>query len=128
MSVVISAPYPGTKVTMVLPSPRFDDSVESESRVDVIRSMVGDTYTHVKSNDRYTLRWEFLLSRMKALELREFVRVYRTAEWLIKDHKNEEWLGSLVNSPFASKGEGRAGGWPGDEAVTVSLQISAKRK
>jgi len=125
MSTIIAAPYPGTTVTMVLPNAKLEDMRASQQKIAVRRSMLGRLITYVKSNSRQTHRLSFELSRMKALELEAFVTIYYRAEWLITLYDGSQWIVQLLANPFEQITTDRAGGWPGNEFVTVTLQLSA---
>lgn len=127
MPTTFSAPYPTLKVTVVMPNAQFEDGRAPESSVDVKRSMVGDTFTYVKTSDRQQLRLRYTLTKMKALELQAFIRIYYRAEWRIGLHDNTTWIGSLAVNPFDGRTTQRAGGQPGGEAVEVVLLFSARR-
>ena len=126
MPTIIAAPYPNIKVTSVLPVAQFRDSQSSEQAVKVVRSMIGGTRTYVKSGTRRRVSLPLLLSRMKMLELQEFIRIYYRAEWLITLHDNTQWVSSLVVNPFLGRVTSRAGGWPGGEAAEFDLELSVK--
>ncbi len=122
---IIKAPYPAMRTTLLLPSPKFDDSVALTATVMTMRAMNGTLYTHVKSRSgRKTLRWDFEISRHKALEFREFIDVYCASKLHVTDHNNTVWIGYLKNNPFEFTGQGRAGlNWPGGETMVVSIEF-----
>jgi hypothetical protein len=126
MSTIISAPLPLPKVTVVLPSAELGDSRTPQAGVDLMQSMDGtETYTYIRSNNRLTLLLSFNLTRMKSLELREFVRVYFRAPWHVTLHDGSTYRCQLAGKPVEQVGEGRAAGWPGGESVNVRLELSA---
>lgn len=123
--ITISAPFPRLRVTVTLPSQQFGDTKASEDSVNVLRSMNNaKTYTYIKRTGRHTLKLPLILSRMKAIELRRFVESYVSAPLLVSLPNGERWVGTFVVNPFEGTAEGVAGGWPGDEAVNVTLEIS----
>jgi len=128
MSFIIKAPFPSTRTTTLLPSPKFGDSKALTATVTSMRAIDGTLYTYVKSrNGRKKFNWTFELSRHKALELREFINSYYGALVQIIDHDGDEWIGYLRNNPFEFAGAGRAGdGWPGGETMTVILDFEEK--
>jgi hypothetical protein len=127
VSTLIAAPYPKMKVSILLPSPRFEDTQAAEQTVSVIRSMAGDTYTYVKSSDRKTIALTFDLSRMKLLELQAFLKIYYRAPLRLTLHDGSQWEASLTANPFEGRAVSRASNWPGKEAEEVRLEFSAKR-
>jgi len=125
--ITIQAPFPQLNVACVLPNPKMQDSRAANQFVNLQRTMTGVMYSYVKSTGTTKLRLPFVLSRMKALELKEFIRVYYRAQWTVVLHDGTKWLASLLSDPFQSVTEGRAEGWPGGEAVNVTLELSAER-
>lgn len=127
MSFLLRAPYPSLLTTTLLPSPEWGDSKGLAATVKTMRGMDGTLYTYVKSREgRKKLRWQFRLSRNKALELREFINTYFDQIVEATDHDGDKWIGYLMNNPFEFAGDGRASGWPGDEAMTVILDFEEK--
>lgn len=125
MLTSFSAPYPAAKVTVVMPNAQFQDGRAAEVSVDVKRSMVGDTFTYVKTSNRQKLNLHFLLTKMKALELQAFVKIYYRADWQISLHDNTIWVGNLASNPFDGHTTARAGGQPGGEMVEMEILFSA---
>lgn len=126
MPTTIAAPYPHLNVSCILPNAKFQDSRAANQNVNVQRTMTGVMYSYVKDTGATTLRLPFVLSRMKALELKEFIRVYYRAKWRIVLHDDTRWLAHLLSDPFSTTTDARAEGWPGGEAVNVVLQLSAQ--
>ena len=123
MSVQIIAPWPKVQTTLLLPAPEFSDSSASPQSVDVKRGMAGATYTYVKTHERRVLTMAFIVSKLKALEVRQFVQAYYRAPIRVVAHNGDVWQGILVTNPVIFVGEGGAGGWDGDEAVRVTLEF-----
>ena len=123
--LILKAPYPAVRTTTLLPSPKFDDSVSIKATVKTMRAMDGTLYTHVRSSgNKKTLKWDFEVSRHKALELRDFIDKYNTSKIQVVDHNNVTWIGFLKNNPFEFIGAGRAGpSWPGGETMTITLEF-----
>ena len=124
---ILRAPYPSKQTTTVLPSPVFSDQLALKATVQTARSMNGTLYTYVKSRSgKHKLKWEFALSRNKALELREFINSYFASTIEVTDHLDNTWVGYLKNNPFEFDTNERANGWPGNEVVDVSLEFEEK--
>lgn len=105
----LSAPYPLSQTTSLLPSPQFSDGEAPTVSLASSRSMNGTLRTYVKTKaTRRKLLWSFLLNRHKALELREFVRAYFASDIEITDHNNRRWVGQFTNNPFDFVTENRA--------------------
>ena len=126
MPTTINAPFPQLNVACILPNAKFQDSRAANQAVNVQRTMTGVMYSYVKDTGAVTHRLPFTLSRMKALELKEFIRVYYRAQWVIVLHDGSRWLAHLLSDPFTSTTDGRAQGWPGSESVSIVLELSAK--
>ena len=124
---VLRAPYPSLQTTTLLPSPQFSDQEGLKATVTTMRSMNGTRYTYVTSREGLQkLKWDFRLSRHKAMELREFINTYCSGAIKITDHNDVSWIGYLKNNPFEFSGESRASGWPGDELTKVSLEFEER--
>ena len=124
---VLRAPYPSLQTTTLLPSPRFSDQDALKATVKSARSMNGVQYTHVMSREGlHKLKWDFRLARHKAMELREFINSYYDELIQVTDHNAVIWIGYLKNNPFEFTGDSRAGGWPGEELTTVTLEFEER--
>lgn len=126
MPTTIKAPFPQLNVACILPNAKMQDSRSANQSVNVQRTMTGVVFSYVKDTGATTIRLPFVLSRMKALELQEFIRVYYRAKWVVTLHDDTKWLAHLLSDPFSTATTERAEGWPGGEAVNVILQLSAQ--
>jgi hypothetical protein len=90
--------------------------------------MDGTLYTNVKTRaGRKRFRWDFEISRHKAIELREFINSYFGSCIQVTDHNNETHVGYLKNNPFEFSGVGRAGpAWPGGETMSITIEFEEK--
>jgi len=101
MSVKLEAPYPALQTTSVLPNPTFNDSEALTDSVSEQKSMSGILYTYVKTTGaRRLLLLQFELNRMKALELRAFIKAYYQSQIQLTDHNAVVWVGYLTSNPF----------------------------
>lgn len=124
---VLQGPYPSLRTTTLLPSPRFSDQEALKATVKIIRSMNGARYTYVTSREGlHKLKWDFQISRHKAMELREFIDVYYDSIIKATDHNGVIWIGYLKNNPFEFTGDSRAAGWPGEELATVTIEFEER--
>lgn len=125
---IIKGPYPAVHTTTVLPNPLFGDSQALTATVQTMRMMDGTLYTYVKSRaGRKRLRWDFEISRHKAIELREFLDCYQGSLLQVVDHDGVTWIGYLKDNPFEFTGASRAGDWwPGGETMTVILEFEER--
>jgi hypothetical protein len=109
---------------VVLPSPELGDVRRPELVVDQKRGMTGELTTYVKSSPRKTLEFEFNLSRLKALEVEAFLKIFYRAEWLMVLHDDTQWRTKLVSNELRRVTSERADGYPGGELVVFSLVVS----
>ena len=101
MSVRLAAPYPAIQTITWLPNPSWDDSEALTVSVSEQRSISGLLYTYVKTkNLRRKLLFEFELNRMKALELRAFIKSYYRSKIQLLDHTSTIWIGHFTSNPF----------------------------
>lgn len=120
----IEAPHPGYQTTVLMPSPRWGDSVEITSSLNTIRAMDGTLYSYVKEKGgRKRFRFDFEISRSKALELRAFIKVYYRLMMKIVDHNSDEWFVYLQNNPFEFAGDSKADLFPGGETMVITLEF-----
>ena len=124
--MILQAPYPNVVTTTVMPDPEFNDGDAQRHSVDIKRSMNGTRRTYIKSNARRQLVYQFSMSKMKALELRAFIMAYYRAKILVVNHLGDRWLVNLTNNPFEFDSGSRAGGWPGDEMVNITLEFEGE--
>lgn len=127
MSFQLAAPVPGIQTISVLPSPAFNDREAGRRTVESQRAMDGTLRTYVKSSERQKLSYTFNLTRMKALELRAFIRSYYRATIQITNHKGDVWHVKFVSDPFEFETVSRAGGQPGNERVSITLELEGTK-
>lgn len=123
--VIIRAPHPGHRTTLVLPSPSFEDSRAPQAEVLVKRSMLGRMITYVKSSSRETIRLPFEVTRYRAAAIESFFRVYYRAPLQITLQDNSVYVGNLV-SPISQTGIGRK--ISGLEMVSITLEFSVEKQ
>ena len=125
MSFVIQGPWPAMKNTLLLPSPRQGNNKGNQSTVQTMRSMNGTLYTYVKTKrGRKGFSWEFIASKDKGLETKEFIRIHSGGLVRITDHRNNVLVGYLTMNPLEEAGEGRAAPWGKiEEAVRFSIEF-----
>ena len=123
----IEAPFPNIQTTTILPSPEFGNSSGLVATVQILRSMDGTAYVYKKNKqNRRKFQWSFTISRHKAIELREFIKVYYGSAIKIIDHLGDEYIVYLQNNPLDLSSGARAGGFPGDETQQVTLEFEEK--
>lgn len=122
MSVILQAPYPALRTTSILPSPDFSNTEAKKVRLkSIFRSMNGTKRTYTQTSPDTQLTFRFNLVRPKALELREFIRVYFDKRTKLTTHDNEVWLVRFIDDPFEFTGERRA--VPSRELYTITLTM-----
>jgi len=124
----LQAPYPSMQTTTVLPLPKFSDTMALTDAVMVKRAMDGTRYTYVKTKGgRKKLKWEFLLTRNKGLELRAFIRSYFASKILVTDHLGRYWIGNFTGNPFefdtTERGAPPRQGWPVGEVQAITIEF-----
>ena len=128
MSFVIQAPYPEMKTTLLLPSPRLGNNKGNASTVQTIRAMDGTVYTYIKSKRaRQAFNWDFVTSKDKALETKEFVREYADGLVRLEDHRGNLLIGYITINPLDVLGDGRAVGWgQNEEACRFTIEFEER--
>ena len=124
---VISAPYPLLKTTVLLPSALEGNNRALQSSVQTLRAVDGTLRTYIlRKRGRKAHNWDFLVSADKAREVKEFIRLYTGSVMRVVDNNGDAYLGWMTMNPLELKGEGRAGGWPGDEAYQITLRLDER--
>ncbi len=128
MSMIIQGPYPNLVSTLLLPSPLQGNNTNNTATIQTLRSMNGTVYTYRKGKRaRRRYSWSFLTSRDKALEAKEFIRLY--AGGLIKtvDHLGVLRIGWITINPIDEAGEGRASSWGKiEEAYRYTIEFEER--
>lgn len=127
MSVRLEAPWPAPSVITLLPSPNFSDVQTEDQTVNRQRSMNNTLYTYAKSGATSKLTYTFALSRMKSLELQNFVETMIDRQIKLTNHKSETWLVYIDNNPFEITQARRSVGPTGRELDTVSISFEGVR-
>ena len=129
MSVKFSAPFPKLKVETTFPDPEFADTRSTQAVGQIKRTMTGETYTYGTGSTLVNLRYRFLITRQKDLELDQLLRIYHTATWKIVDHRNDVWKAQLIGRPISRKATRKIGNntRTGNEEIDVTLFFSAEK-
>ena len=98
--IVLQAPHSLIQTTTILPDPEWNDGEGIMSTVSVNSAEDGTLYTYVKRTDRRKLGYTFQLTRMKALELKAFIRAYAGEKIRLTNHKDEVWVVVLSDDNF----------------------------
>jgi len=128
MSFVIQAPYPLMTSTLVLPSPLTGNTEANTATVQTMRAMDGTVYTYIKSKrGRRAFNWNFITSKDKGLETKEFVSMFADDVVKVTDHLGVVRVGWVTVNPLAQDGQGRAGGWgKNEEAYQYSITFEER--
>ncbi len=100
MSVYLDGPYEASQARVMLPSPHLGDDFNPEIEVAIMNSMNGTVFSTIKTSERVHLNWEFLLSRQKSIELREFVDAYLNYDLKLIDWEDRVYKVKIVNLPI----------------------------
>ncbi len=100
MSVTLKAPASSPETTTILPNPQVADVENSQKQLTMKRAMDDTTRTYVKRTPTRLLTYTFRLSRLKMIEMQEFVRSYHSSSILMENHKGETWTVNFVSNPF----------------------------
>ncbi len=120
----VEAPYPARTDTLVLRSPNFSNQKNKAHNMVTVRTGDGTLYTYIKKKrGREVHQWDFNVSYKKILEVKAFFKQFGSNLVRVVDHEDTAIIGYLNVNPWEAQGEGRAGGWPGNEAYGFTLQL-----
>jgi hypothetical protein len=126
----MEAPYPMLQTFTVMPDPQFSDQEGNLNTVSRLTAMDGTCYTYVKRRTRRKMRWNFKLSRNKALEVRAFFMSYFASRIRITDHRNRIRLGYFTSNPFEFEIQSRAAPvitpMPRGETVSIDIEFEGE--
>ncbi len=98
--ILLQAPHEIIQTTTLLPDPEFHDEQEREVHAIVKYAMDGTIYTTRKRNNSQKLTYDFNLTRLKSLELFEFIKAYFPYNIRLTNWKNEVWVVKILNDPI----------------------------
>lgn len=96
--IVIKTPHPTYTTVLILPNPQFGDGETVVRDINIQRSMDGTPYSYLKTSSQVRLTYSLILTRMKSLELLEFLESFAGETWRLTDHKNDTYVGDLVTN------------------------------
>lgn len=124
MSVKLQAPYPNIETTSYLPSPAFNDARRSLSEVFVKRAMNGTPYSYKNDlGNKKTFSFSFKLTRMKALEVEAFFKLYGSKQWQLTNFDGEILVGFCKTNPLRFVHVAREVDATSVEAVTLDFEF-----
>lgn len=106
--------------TIILPTPEWGDTSHSNDKVNVQRTMTGNTYAYVKKSQTRILNYMFILDLPKALELKAWLLANQNNQIGLSNWKGEIWDMQLITNLIEFNNVGRAAG-NAREKVSVSL-------
>lgn len=120
-SITISAPHPSYAQTIVLPRPKLNDPLKSQTQIVKHVSVGGVIRTYVKPALYDFLGLEFDLSEEKMYELQQFVATYHASKLRLSlpYRLRSEYVGYLQNNPFQTTHLRRSG--------TISLDFEVQQ-
>jgi hypothetical protein len=128
MSFVIQGPYPLMTSSLVMPSPLVGNTEANTATVSTVRAMDGTVYTYVKTKrGRRVFNWNFVTSKDKALEAKEFIKLFASGLVRVTDQLEVVRIGYITINPLEQGGEGRASGWgKNEEAYQYSITFEER--
>lgn len=112
-----------SSASIVLPTPEFNDREGATGKLNIKRSMNGVRRVYKRESPTSRLTYEFVMDRMKAIELRAFILVNNSAVLRMENWKGELWAVQLVNNPFTFKEESRwEGSWGNRSSITLEFE------
>lgn len=121
MTVILIAPHELPQTAIQLPSPKLNDTHNVSDDVIVRNSMNGVLYSYVKSNNRLEINWDFNVSKEKAIELEEFIKVYSSYNFRLIDWRSRVFKVKLINLPLVFSSASL------NERQNVRLQFEGER-
>ena len=107
--------------TSVLPSPEFSNVDSKPHTINIKRAMDGTRRVYKKPASTQILNYTFMVTKMKALELRAFIKLYFDSEIKITDHNGDIWLVRFTNQPWTFNADAPSLSVEGRERVQIPL-------
>lgn len=84
--ITFMAPYPAYEKILFMPHPEMRNKEKPESRIKIHTAMSGELHTYITQNQATKMHYEmtFELTRMKSLELLDFIQLYSAEKWRIE--------------------------------------------
>lgn len=111
----------GVAGQITLPPPEFGDADGNVQTTNIKRTITGGSYAFVKTSNREKFNWSFVISQLKALELRQWLVKSLSEIVYVTDHNGIKWVGRIMSNPFTFDFQAR---WEGDvERVVINLEF-----
>ena len=125
--MIIQAPYPLLQSSLVMPSPKIGNQKNLASTVQTMRMMDGSLHTYVKGKrGRKVWQWDMVVTKDKARETIQFVKVYSGGVVRVTDHEGVAHIGYVTINPLELQGDGRASGYPSGEVYRLTISLEEK--
>lgn len=115
----MQAPANAPETTSVFPSPIFNNIESLKAAVNIKRAMTGLRRTYVKSSDFRRVTYTFTLTKLKHLELLNFIESYHSDEIIWIDHTGARWRGYITRNPITARHNRK-------DSVEVTLDLEGK--
>lgn len=86
--------------TIVLPTPEFGDKQGGTGKLNIKRAMDGTRFIYKRDSPSSKLSYDFVIDRVKAIELRQFLLNNNSKFLTMENWKGERWAVLLTNNPF----------------------------
>lgn len=97
--IVLQAPHELIVTTTVLPSPLVGDDEAPTMLMQLNRAIDGTIYTQDRTVGRTKFTYTWTVTRVKAIELIQFVNTFYTKNIRLTNHKNEVWVVNVLTDP-----------------------------
>lgn len=109
--------------SIVLPCPQFNDGEAATGKLNIKRAMDGTRRVYRRDSPTSKLKYDFVMDRKKAIELRNFVLNNNSNLLRMVNHKGEIWYVLLTNSPFTFTEQAFwDSSWGNKSTVTLELE------
>jgi hypothetical protein len=119
----ISAPANAPESTILLPNPEWSDTITLpvEIRLKVMND--GTVYSYRSANTGTSYKWQFRLTRNKALELKDFVKLHTDVIWRVIGF-GVNGLFILTTNPFTLSNVARGSTPISSETTEVEIELA----
>jgi len=125
--IILKAPYPTFTKVLVLPNPKLGDSNMEIRELKIKRGMDGTAYSYAKTTGNVRLIYQVELTRMKSLELEDFIRAYGGKKWELLDFNDLRYIvimtNTLTKQNFKRSWYNPTNPYGSGEAVSINLEF-----
>ena len=114
--------------TTVLPSPEFSNVDSKPHQLNIKRATDGTRRVYKKTAQTQITNYTFNLTKMKALELRAFIKLYFDSNIVVTDHNGDIWDNKLTNQPWSFVADQVAQNLTGREKVQIPLAFEGVKR